>query len=166
MATGDASLKYSASSSALTVTLIALSGSTARQVIAYANSGSNFTDGMLLVRLHTTTGTHGDALACYIHGYASPNNSAWSDPITTSTDLAVTITTGMNLVGPWVVNFGTSVTGLAQKVAVIPSVANFFGGQLPAFFGFVVENKVSVALSGTAGNQEVTFYPTFENVST
>lgn len=166
MATGDNSLKYSAASSSLTITLLGLTNTGARQCIAYVNSGSNFTDAQLLIQLQTTTGTHGDAFVAYVHGYCSPNATNWNDPITTSTDLAVTITTGMNLIGPWVVNFGTSVTGLAAKVAVIPSLANFFGGQLPAQFGFVVENRTNVAFGSTGANFGLTVYPTFENVST
>lgn len=166
MATGDVTLKYSAASSSLTVTLLGLTNTGARQCVSFSNSASNFTDAQLLIQLQTTTGTHGDAFACYVHGYCSPNNTNWTFPITTSTDLAVTITTGMNLVGPWVVNFGTSATGLAAQVAVIPSLANFFGGQLPAQFGFVVENRTNVSFGSTSANFGLTVFPTYENVST
>lgn len=165
MASGDVTLLYSANTSALTITLASLANAAAQQCTAYVNSGSSFTDGSLIVKLTSTTGTHGSDLVCYLYGYCSPDNTNWTDPVTTSSDLAVTITTGMNLIGPAVVNFGTSATGTTTRTVVIPSVANFFGGQLPARFGFVVENKLNIGLASAAASQAIIFCPTYENVA-
>lgn len=163
MGQGDIKLSYQASS-AMTVTLASLATGSAQQSLAYVNTGSNWTDGVLVVKLTTTTGTHGGNMACYVHGWATPDNTNFSSPVTTDSDMALVISTGMNLVGPAVVNFGTSATGTTSRVMVIPSVANFFGGQLPQKFGFVIENNC-LALASAAASQSMIFFPTFENVS-
>lgn len=166
MATGDVKLQYTASSGA-TITLTTLAASTARQGIAWVNTtGSNYTDGTMLITLKTTSGTHGDELCCYAHLYSSPDGTNWSNPVTTSTDLGIAISTGMNLGGPVVINFGTSVTGLYAATRVVSSVAAAFGGQLPQQFGVIIENKTGVAFTNVSGDFKINFYPTFVNVST
>ena len=164
MSTGDVLISYQASS-AMTITLTSLASGSGWQSTAYVNTGSNFTDGVLMVKLTTTTGTHGGDMVCYVHGWATPDNTNFTSPITTDTDAVTVISTGMNLIGPAVVNFGTSVTGTTTRIMVVPSVANFFGGQLPQRFGFVVENKC-LPLASAAASQAIIFFPTFENVST
>ena len=49
--------------------------------------------------------------------------------------------------------------GLIQQKAYIGSVAAFFGGNVPPFFGVVVENKTNLAFSATAGDHSVVFMP-------
>ena len=164
MATGDIIMQYAASS-AMTITLASLASGSAQQSTAYVNTGSNYLDGVLVVKLTTTTGTHGGDLACYVYGWATPDNTNFTSPVTTDSDMLMVISTGMNLIGPAVVNFGTSATGTTSRVAVIPSVANFFGGQLPQRFGFSIENKC-LPLASAAASHSVIFFPTFENVST
>lgn len=165
MATGDVKIVYAASLTA-TVTLTTLAQGSARQSVMFTNTASNYLDGSMLISLKTTSGTHGSDLCCYCHFYASPDGTNFSSPVTTSSDIALTISTGMNLEGPTVINFGTSVTGLYTATKVVGSVAAVFGGQLPQNFGVVIENRTNLALTNTAADHSVNFFPTYENVST
>lgn len=166
MATGDVILKYPAST-ALTCTLTTLASGAGRQALSVANSASGYTDGQMVIALKTTSGTHGASFVCYAHFYGGPSTTGpWPNPITTDTDAAVTITTGMNFLGPAVINFGTSATGLYTATCMIGSVAALFGGQLPMQFGVVIENQTNIALTNVGGDHSVTFYPTYMNVST
>jgi hypothetical protein len=165
MATGDMRQMYSSGSSALACTLAALASGAAQQCAPYVNSASAFPDGMLMIQLRTATGTHGGDLCYYAHFYSSPDGTNWTSPVTTGSDMAITITTGMNFKGPAVINFGTSITGLATQVCVIESVANVFGGQLPPYFGVVIENKCLASTNDAATNR-IIFYPTYLNVAT
>lgn len=164
MATGDVKIVYAASLTG-TITLTALAAGSAQQSIMFTNTATNALDGVMVIGLKTTSGTHGSDQCCYCHFYASPDGTKFSSPITSSTNALVAITTGMNLEGPAVINFGTSVTGLYSATKVIGSVAAIFGGQLPANFGVVIENKTNIALTNTAADHFVWFFPTYENVS-
>lgn len=153
-------------STAPTITLTTLAASSARQSTAFVNTASNYLDGGMLIALKTTSGTHGADLVAYCHFYASPDGVNWTNPITSGTDALVTISTGMNLYGPAVINFGTSVTGLYAATRVIASIASIFGGQLPQQWGVVIENKVGLAFTNVGGDQVVNFYPTYQTIGT
>lgn len=163
--TQNIKMAYVASTSP-TITLTTLAASSARQSTAFVNTISNYLDGSMLIALKTTSGTHGSDLVAYCHFYASPDGVNWSNPITSGTDAVVVITTGMNLYGPAIVNFGTSVTGLYAATRMIASVAGIFGGQLPQQWGVVIENKTGLAFTATGADQVVNFYPTYQVMGT
>lgn len=149
---------------AATITLTGLAHTAGRECTAIVNDDATgkYTDYQCIVTLRTTTGTHGGALCCYAHMYGG-TGTAYDGPVT-GTDAAVTINTGMNLAGPFIINFGTSTTGLmsAKKTFL---VSQAFGGEIPAKFGVVIENNTNVALDSTAGNLKVAFVPIYHTVT-
>ena len=148
---------YGAATTA-TCTLTTLAQAAGRECTAIVNTGSKALDYMCYIQLKTTTGTHASDLVCYAHFYGSPDATNWDGPAT-GTDAAVTISTGMNLKGPVVINFGTSTTGLMSQKHLIASVADVFRGVIPPHFGVVIENKTNLALTATAADNVVIFYP-------
>lgn len=150
-------LIYQASTAA-TCTLTTLPNGSGRECTAIVNTASSSPDAACLIIIKTTTGTHGSDMACYAHFYGSPDGTSFPNPLT-GTDNNVTVTTGMNLAGPVPVVFGTSTTGLATAKKYIGSVASIFGGVLPKFYGVMIENKTNLALTNTAGDHSITFYP-------
>lgn len=143
---------------AATITLTTLANGSARECSFITNTASKAIDYACIITLKTTTGTHGSELACYAHFYGSLDGTNFDYPVT-GTDAAVTIGTNMNLKGPVPIIFGTSVTGLIQQKRVIGGIANFFGGNIPPFFGVVIENKTNLAFSATAADCSVVFMP-------
>lgn len=143
---------------AATCTLTTLANGSGRECSYITNTASKAPDYACIITLKTTTGTHGSDLACYAHFYGSLDATSFDYPLT-GTDAAVTVGTNMNLKGPIVINFGTSVTGLIQQKKVIGSVAAIFGGNIPPFFGVMIENKTNLAFSATAADHSIIFLP-------
>lgn len=153
-----ASTIFYGATTAATCTLVTLPTGSGRECTAIVNTGSKALDYACLITLKTTTGTHGSDLACYAHFYGSIDGTSFDGPVT-GTDNAVTINTGMNLKGPVLINFGTSVTGLMTSKKYVGGIASFFGGNIPPFFGVVIENRTNLAFTNTAGDHSIVFMP-------
>jgi hypothetical protein len=81
--------------------------------------------------------------------YGSEDGTNYNDNAT-GTDTALTLRSPNNFRGPWV-TFTPDAGGLTYKT-VIPSVAAFFGGNIPRRFGVVIENRTGLAFNATEGN--------------
>lgn len=156
-------INYTAGS-AVTITLANLPSTSARcsTPIVVDTATGYYTDYMGIVTLQTTTGTHGAAMAAYVYMYGG-SGGVVNSPASTA-DIAITVATNWNLVGPQVVNFGTSLTGSAIQTLVF-FVKPMFGGEIPAQFGVLIDNETGINLSATAGNNTVTFVPVYHTIT-
>ena len=145
-----------------TITLTGLANGSGRTMVTIMNDTATglYTDYVGIITLRTTTGTHGADKCCYAHLYGG-TGTAYDYPGTNG-DVALTITgdTGLNTRGPFVINFGTSVTGLMSKTKVF-FVGQAFGGNIPPQFGVIIENQTGVLLDSTAANHSVSFVPVY-----
>ena len=94
--------------------------------------------------------------ACYVYLYGSGVNGTYSggSDENVGTNAGVTVDSPTNLKGPFVIpcpSTSTTYTG------VIGSVASFFGGVMPAKWGFVLVNYTGQALDSTEGNMLKTY---------
>jgi hypothetical protein len=147
-----------ATSSGLTNTLASLASSATagRSCLAIDNTTTRYMDGMLTIRVKTSSSSLANDKACYVYLYGSEDGTTFdgSSAESVGTDAAVTLESPTILQGPFVIPCNTvSVTyGL-----VIKSVAAAFGGNLPRKFGFVLRNYTGQNLDSTEGNHQKTF---------
>jgi hypothetical protein len=123
----------------------------AARISDYVDNSANLgLDALLSIRVGVTTGaTTGNDNAVYIYLYGSEDGTYFDDNVT-GTDAAITLRDPNNLRGPYPICFATA-TGGPCSVGVM-SVASFFGGTMPRYWGFVIENKTNGTLVATASN--------------
>lgn len=114
-------------------------------------------DCMLEMNFGISTPTSAVDKAVYIWFHGSADGTTFVSPCT-GTDAGITIGTNHNLRGPFsvAVNVGTYWYNVC-----IPSVASFFGGNMPKKWGVVVENEASGALYATEADFKKFFTPVF-----
>jgi len=135
------------------ITLAALTSNTAgiaRECTALDNTSNLYLDAMMFIECAITAGTVGLDKCVYIYFYGSEDGTHFNDVSVTGTDAALTFNvTGHNLIGPVVMSFGSSTSGLTSNRITIPSVASIFSGNIPRKWGFVVYNSSGINLSST-----------------
>lgn len=149
-------MNYSATNTALTITLANLSNLAARSSAYIDNSSDLYLDASLRVKIGigTTTGTDN---AVYVFGYGSEDAVNFGGNYTSGTDATI-VTSGANFPLLGVVSTATfpSVTS-TDYTLYIGSVANAFGGILPKYWGVVLLNSTGASLVNTSTNHAVTF---------
>lgn len=141
----DLKLKYG-TSVVVTCTLANLPTATAWQSTAMDNSGLLAVDASLYMRIGLMTGgTTGNENMVHIYFYGSQDKTKFSDDVS-GVDAAFAIKTTHNLRGPFSLNF-QGATAAPAFCAVIPSVASYFGGVLPVYWGVVVHNRTNTKLA-------------------
>lgn len=150
----DAKIAYSSTNTAVSITLANLGNASARSSAAIDNSSNLYLDATLTVKIGngTTTGTDN---AVYIYGYGSQDNSLFGGP-TSGTDAAV-LTTPTNLVQLGIISYSNPPFTSTDLSLYIGSVALAFGGNLPKYWGIVVDNRTGASLVNTAANHSVTY---------
>ena len=131
--------------SPVTITMNGLAHAAARESTLVDNSANKYRDYSAIVTISTLTNPGlGIDKAVYIYPYGSPDKTN-CDYICTGTDAAITLGTH-NLPGPYVCSLQAVGT---LHTWVIGSVAQFFGGNIPQYFGFVVHNMASATFLGS-----------------
>lgn len=150
-------LTYSAAS-VITVTVATLpSAGAARESTVVTNTATRYDDAFVTMTITAQTGTApGGDKALYIWLYSAGTGTDYTSPCTGS-DATITLTSPNNLFGPAVMTFQSSAAGLNSLNLVIPSVAQYFGGILPAKWGMVFQNSTGMIMSATAGNHSVAY---------
>ncbi len=151
-------ITYSATNTAMTITLAALSNVAARCSNSIDNSSTLYLDASVFVQIGigTTTGTDN---AIYVYGYGGYDNSNFGGEgaYALGADGAVLTTpSNLPLLGVMSTNLFASVTSTNYQM-FIGSVANSFGGVLPKYWGVVIDNRSGAALVNTATNHYVSY---------
>ena len=150
-------ITYSAAST-ITCTLAALaSAGSARECTVITNTATRYDDAYVTMTVTCQTGTApGGDKSLYIYFYSAGSGTDYTSPCT-GADAAIVLTNPNNLYGPAVMTFQSSAAGLNSVNMAIPSVANFFGGILPAKWGMVFQNSTGMILSATGANHALSY---------
>lgn len=148
-----------ATSTTFAITLASLANASSRSsaAITAVVGGTAYDDYMLQLSVGALNPTTAGDKAVYLWFYGSADGTNYTEPATGS-DAAITIGTNHNLLGPYTI--GMAVGTLIYDICV-PSVAQFFGGNLPKKWGIVIENQCGGALNGTESNFQKWFTPIF-----
>lgn len=151
---GDLKLKYGTSNQALTISLGSLTNNSARQSTYVDNATNVFVDALVSVILKT--GASGTAATGYanVYAYATVDGGSNYTEGATGTDGSITLVSPTNLIRLGSINLVADATTYKSGPF---SVAAAFGGQLPARWGIVIENKSGGTLSATGGDHSVVY---------
>lgn len=146
-------ITYSTTNTAMTITLANLSNAAARSSVYIDNSSTLYFDASLLVKVGNavTTGTDN---AVYIYGYGSQNTTLF--PVSSGTDAAV-VTTPTNLPLLGIISYSNPPFTSSNLTLYVGSLAQSFGGNLPEYWGIVIDNRTGASLVNTATNHSVTY---------
>ena len=140
-----------ATETALTITLASLASSATagRESFQVDNTTNKYLDAMVYLEIPTTAATTAaNDKAIYVYAYGGLGADDFTDTATGS-DAAITLKTPTNLRMMQVIS--TPDTSTTYK-SVIGSVANVFGGNMPKYWGVVVQNFSALTFNGTEGN--------------
>lgn len=153
-------LALGTASQGITITLASLASASARECTAVDNSGNLYLDALVYLALKLPSGTIAGNKAVYVWFYGSEDGTNYTTNAT-GTDAAVTMDSPSNLRGPFII-----VTPAQSRTykAIIP-VAQFFGGILPAKWGFVIENQSGIAFDSTEGNHTKEYRGVYSTVA-
>jgi hypothetical protein len=141
----------------ITITLASLASGAARESSVIDNVTNLFLDALVEVKVTTNASAPTGDKAVYVYAYASADYTAtatYPDAVAGAGDAAVTMNnpTQLKLLG--IIFCSSASTTYRMEPA---SVAQLFGGILPAKWGIVVLNSTGNALDATAGNHEAQY---------
>lgn len=142
-----ANIAYAADTALITCTLANLAHGSMRESSMIDNTSNKYLDVSLQLALITSNNLPVGAdksVYVYFYGGVKPNQLTY--PVT-GTDAAVTVASAGNLIGPFVI----AVTDQSATIeTIVPSVATYFGGVLPPYWGITVYNQTSCSLGAEA----------------
>jgi hypothetical protein len=142
-------VNYAADTALITVTLTSLANASMRAASMIDNTTNKYVDAQLQLKLPVQAGAApavGGDKAIYVYFYGGVKPDLLTHPVT-GTDSAVAVASAGNLIGPYAV----AMTDINVTVeTIIPSVATFFGGVLPPYWGPVFYNQMSASLGAEA----------------
>ena len=136
-----------AAAAGLTLTLNGLANGAGRQATAVDNTANGYLDVQAVITIKTAAGSLGNPTVLTVYAYGSEDGATWPDGIT-GTDggwTAPTTITGR------VVGVVPTDAAATARTLTLASIANAFGGVLPAFWTLAVVNATGLALDGAAG---------------
>lgn len=142
-------IQYSVTS-AITCTMSTLAASSARGSTPVYNTTTLYDDAVLHLEVQTNSTTPADtAKACFVYLYTSLDGATWSGSRTenVSTDIGVTLDSPTNLIYAATLNMPAASTIYRTDIPLVPIV-----GQMPAAWGFVIQNRTGLPLNTTAPN--------------
>ncbi len=142
-------IKYGTSGQAITITLASLAAAAARESTALDNTADLALDVLVALKVKLQTGTAGDFKSVNVYVYGTVDGGTTYPDAVTGTDAAITLDSPPNLRLLGVISAPTS----AGTFKGGPwSVAAAFGGNIPAKWGIVVENRTNIAFDATESN--------------
>jgi len=133
----------------LTLASLASSATAGRESTAVTSSTDDCLDYICQVAVTLQTGSPANDKAVYVYLYGSVDGTNYTDNATGS-DAAITLTDPTNMRIACIIPAPAS--GALRWESIPFSVAQVFGGILPAKWGIVVRNYTGLALSATEGD--------------
>lgn len=141
-------IAYGPNNQAITCTFTSLANNGQRGSAAIDNTSNLFLDALVQVKVKSGSGTSSTGFVnVYAYGTAD-NGGDYSDGVG-GTDAGVTLTVPPNAKRIGMINV---VASSAIYVSSPMSVAQAFGGVLPAKWGIIIENKTGGTLDGSTGS--------------
>lgn len=139
----------------LTITLANLAHDAARESTAVDNTSNLYEGGKLLVQVETGATTPGSDRAVYVYVYGNDGGSTYPDRCSGSdASVALDNPTNLDLIGV------ISCLASGTQYRKLFDLSEIWPSGLPSKWGVVLKNRTGYALSGTAGNNFVSFQPT------
>lgn len=157
---GDILQKYGTADQTITLTIASLGNGSSQASAAVDNTSNLFSDALVMLKIKTNAAGTSSSGVVYVYAYGTVDGgTTYTDDtgavINGSTSVAVTPTNPTNFRGPiGVINCVAN--GTTYKGGPF-SVAQAFGGVLPAKWGIVIENQTAAALDSTAGNHSARY---------
>jgi hypothetical protein len=155
---GNINTGYGASNQPITVSLASLANSGQRQSTAIDATANKPKDALVFVSVKTA-GVQAAPNLVNVYAYASADGGTSYSDSSTGTDGAITLTSPPNMVLLGSIN--APITATTYKGGPW-SVAEKFGGSMPAKWGVVFENKTGAALDGTEGSHAKFYQEVYE----
>lgn len=140
--------KYGTSNQTITCTIGGLTNNSARSSTAIDNSVTLYQDVMVQIKILSGAAATSTTGIVNIYVYASDDGGTTYGS-GAGTDAAITLTVPPNLVLIGTLNVVANATTYKSNPF---SVAKCFNGQMPQFWGIVIENKSGGTLNATEGN--------------
>lgn len=146
---GDLQTKYGTSNQAFTITIASLANAAARQSTAIDNSSNLFLDALVFVKVKSAAASTSATGYVNVYAFASVDAGTTNTENAGASDAAITLTVPPNarLIG--------TINVVANAVTYYGgpfSVAQAFGGVLPASWGIILENRSAATLDATGGS--------------
>jgi hypothetical protein len=148
-------ITYSTTNTAITITLANLSNAAARSSDYVDNSSNVYIDASVRVKVGTgvTTGTDN---AVYVYGYGAEDTTNFGGWTSGTNAAILTTMSNMPLLG--IVSTGLLPPFTSTDLTIyIGSVASSFGGNLPKYWGVVLDNRSGASLVNTAANHAISY---------
>jgi hypothetical protein len=129
----------------ITITLNGLAAGAAREGLALDNTGNVYLDALLRAHLNFAAGTPSDLSRVNFYAAGSVDGTNYTDNAT-GVDAGLTMRALPNLP---LLGWLNVPAGAGAYEAVFGSIAQAFGGVLPAKWSIVVENRSGLALAGS-----------------
>jgi len=142
-------IQYSATS-AIACTMSTLAASSARGSAPVYNTSTLYDDALLHIEVQTNSSAPADtAKACFVYLYQSIDGVSWNGSRTenVSTDIGVTLDSPTNLIYAHTINMPAASTIYRDDIPVAAVL-----GQMPAAWGYVIQNRTGYPLNTTAAN--------------
>ena len=142
-------IQYSVTS-AITCTMSTLAASSARGSTPVYNTTTLYDDAVLHLEVQTNSSAPADtAKACFVYLYTSPDGATWSGSRSenVSTDIGITLDSPTNLIYAATLNMPAASTIYRTDIPLVPIL-----GQMPAAWGYVIQNRTGFPLNTTAAN--------------
>jgi hypothetical protein len=153
------STKYRATNQTITITLNSLANSTTQSTgirgsALIDNTSNNDLDDQVTVKVKTGASSTSSTGTVVIYLYGCVGGSTTCTDSVTGTDAGQTLTNPTNLIKVQACN---TVANATTYICGPFSVANSFGGTVPARWGVVIQNLSGATLDTTAGNFAVVY---------
>ena len=140
---------YGPSTQAITCTITALINGAQRSSLAVDNTTNLFLDALVVVKVRSAASGASGIVNVYAYGTADGGTTYGGGEAGMGTDAVVTLATFPNIRLIGIINV---VANSTTYVGGPFSVAQAFGGSLPAGWGIVVENKTGASFDASVGN--------------
>lgn len=130
----------------ITISLAGLANNASRSSAGINNTVTKYIDAILNLKIKLQAGTPNISSTYRIYFYGSTDGINFTDN-SLGLNANITLRTPTNLIGPFIVS--TPNSGALNYPIIIPSVASYFNGILPNYWGIVIQNSTSIVLSTT-----------------
>ena len=155
MTTQSAGYPSSANSVTITLNSLATSTTAGRSTAAISNTTNKYLDIGMTIRIKTSSSAPTGVKGCYVYVYASVDgtNFSGSSAEAVGTDVAVTLDSPTNLIGPYFISCPAASTTYELDI----TFASIFG-FIPAQIGLVIQNQTGNALNSSGNTVTWTGY--------